>query len=143
MRSGARPNASRASDSASPSRPSRSEVRLRSTSSSAFRVRPLFWRDDLGAQAGVERRLRVLPLADLGLHVEQRVHDPRRLRPDLEGALGIVERLHLVAVAQRLGDQPAQAEERHLVVLEHGVERALGALAVAGELGGLRRQQQA
>src|SRR5471030_2136134 len=55
------------------------------------------------------------------------MHHPRRLRPDLEGAFGIVERTHLVAVAQRLRDQPAQAEERHLVVLEHGVERLLRA----------------
>ena len=78
----------------------------------------------------------------LRLHVEQRMHDPRRLRLQREGALGIVERLRLVAVAQRLGDQAAQAEEGHLLVLEHRLEGAVGAVAVAVELGGLRRQQQ-
>ena len=60
----------------------------------------------------------------------------------LEGALGIGQRLGLVALAQRLADQAAQAEEGHLLVVEHGVEGAVGAVAVAGELGGLRRQQQ-
>ena len=46
-----------------------------------------------------------------------------------------------VAVAQRLGDQAAQAEEAGLVALQHGGEVALGRLVVAVELGCLGRQQ--
>ena len=70
----------------------------------------------LAAHAGVERVLRRPPLMELRLHVEQRMHDPWRLWLEREGALGIVERLRLVALAQRLGDQAAQAEEGHLLV---------------------------
>ena len=97
--------------------------------------------DDLAPLAGLERLLCRLPLADLGLHVEQRMHHPRRLRLQLEGALGIGQRLGLIALAQRLADQAAQAEEGGVLVLQHGGEGAVGAVAVAGELGGLRRQQ--
>ena len=93
----------------------------------------------LGAQPGVECFLGGAPLADLGLHVEQRMDDPRSLRPDLESALGVGHCLRRVTVAQRLRDQSAQAEERHLVVVEHGVEGAPGAVAIAGQLCGLRR----
>ena len=98
--------------------------------------------DDLAPLAGLERLLRRLPLADLRLHVEQRMHHPRRLRLQLEGALGIGQRLGLIALAQRLADQAAQAEEGRVLVLQHGGEGAVGAVAVAGELGGLRRQQE-
>ena len=142
MRSGARPNASRAKVSASVSLPSCLGGAAALDQQQGAQGAAAVGGHHLLAHAGLERLLRRLPLAGLRLHVEQRMHDPRRLRPEREGALGIVERLLLVAVAQRLGDQPAQAEEGHLVVLEHRLEGAVGAVAIAVELRGLRRQQQ-
>ena len=63
-------------------------------------------------------------------------------RGALRGLLGVEPRGGAVVAALRLDEQAVQAEQPGVVARRHGVEGALGRLAVAGELRRLRAEQQ-
>src|SRR3546814_7341587 len=66
----------------------------------------------------------------------------RRLGPQGMSLAREAEGAPVIVLAQRLHQQPAQAEKTGLRLFQHGVEVLLGRPLVAVELRGLGRQQQ-
>jgi hypothetical protein len=93
------------------------------------------------AAALFQQRQRGGPVAVLAARFKNRPAGPAERRRGARGFLGMGSRAFVIVAAVRFDEQAMQAERLGVGATGHGAKRALGAVAVAAELGCLRAQQ--
>ena len=98
--------------------------------------------DQPAAAVALQRLERARPVAVGAVEIERRLSGPGERRRRLGGLLGITAGGGHIVAPLRLDEQAVQAQQLGLRAVRHGAERRIGAAARAGELRGLRLQQQ-